>query len=162
MIAKRKMNFPKNTRNTALEDTRYKLSIDNFQTKHETALISNFILFSFYGLNEPANKKKSIIKMISTTENSPLLDLSIADYNKHHRILVKYKLQTLEDIKRFRHNQTLDYNTFCSADRSRYKIALEVVVPEFFVAFVRAVTKTFFFEVTESPKFIKLQTSETN
>ena len=44
-LTKRKMSLPKSTRNTALEDKRYKLCLDDFQTVHETALISNFMVY---------------------------------------------------------------------------------------------------------------------
>jgi hypothetical protein len=163
-LTKRKMSLPKSTRNTALEDKRYKLSLDDFQTVHETALISNFLVYltsisligeftramvDFTSQKEkvkislvegpinfpPAQQKLSIIKMISTflyrnsmqirkpmADTLPILNLSVIDYNKYHKEFVRYKINSLSDLKRTGHDKTLDYTTFCNAHRSRYKI----------------------------------------
>jgi hypothetical protein len=75
-------------------------------------------------------------------EKIPAHTLTVDEYNKHHLSLKKYKIKSMGDIKCTGSDKTLDLTTFCAADRSRYKLALEATVPEFWLVLIRASTKS--------------------
>ena len=138
------------TSNNLIGDfTRAMVDFTSKQEKVMISLVEGPINFT------PCQQKRSIIKMISTflyrykiqlrkpgQTNSPILQLTVDEYNRHHKAFEKYKIKTTLDIKKSNRNQTLDFTTFCSADKSRFKLARVFVVPEFFVVCIKRATDT--------------------